>query len=295
MAVHVMHVKRVFRILKQFAITFFTLAQGLFGMFAFSDVACGAFVKHDLPCFISDGARVHGKPDLASVFPKRLVLEVPDHAVFFEQSFELFTACRIDIDLPRDVVTGSNQLFRRIESMYACEGRICDQVGAFGSRLKNTFTDVLEDPAILPLGNESGFFLPEQFSSLISRQFANFFRGVGRRLNTSPVSHTSTSRSKDQSRERPNTEDANFGSSVLCADLLQLGDAWEHGAIVPRPGTHTRIMARILILNSTLCNNRFPSQTVRRGCSNFESEISRASRRISCHELFGIASLSEWP
>ena len=79
--------------------------------------------------------------------------------------------------------------------MYAREGRIRHQVRAFGSRLKNTFTDVFEDSAILALGSQSSFFLPEQFLSLVSRKFVTLFRVVGRRLNFSPVSRTSTSRS----------------------------------------------------------------------------------------------------
>ena len=77
--------------------------------------------------------------------------------------------------------------------------------------------------------------------------------------------------------------------------LTKLGDAWEHGAIVPRPGTHTRIIARILILNGTLRNIDFPSQTPPRGCSNFESEILELPGGLSCQEPFGTAFLSVWP
>jgi hypothetical protein len=81
--------------------------------------------------------------------------------VFFEQSFELFSPRRIYVDLSRDIVTGSNQLARRIEPMYTRKGWIRDQVNTVGSRLKNSLTDLFEDPAVLSLSRLSSFFLLE--------------------------------------------------------------------------------------------------------------------------------------
>src|ERR1051325_2474343 len=184
-----MHVERVLRILKQLAVALFAFAQRLFGLFSLRDVARGALVIQNLSIFISHGASVNRKPYPAAVFAKRLVLEITNDAVLFEQSFELFASRRIDVDLPRDITTRSDQFARRVEAVYARERRVRHQVIAFGRRLKDTLTDVFEDPAIFTLGSETGFLLTQQFLSLISREFRAVIFGVGRRLRSSPVSH----------------------------------------------------------------------------------------------------------
>src|SRR5678816_3050694 len=98
-AAHVVHVKRVFGILKQLAVTLFTFAQRLLRLFTLCDISCGAFVEQDLAGVITHGACVHTKPDSAAVFAKRLVLEITNDAMLLEQSFELLTTRRIDINL----------------------------------------------------------------------------------------------------------------------------------------------------------------------------------------------------
>src|SRR5262245_13400758 len=70
------------------------------------------------------------------------------------------------------------------------EGRVRHQVTSFGSRLKDTFTDVFENPAIFAFGSQACFFLLKQFLGLILRELSTLFCGVGRRLNSSPLSHT---------------------------------------------------------------------------------------------------------
>src|SRR5215218_7978377 len=69
-AAHVMHVERVLRVLEKLAVTLFTFAQSLFGLFTLSDVSRSAFVIQDLTRFIQYCACVYRNPDPAAVFAK---------------------------------------------------------------------------------------------------------------------------------------------------------------------------------------------------------------------------------
>src|SRR6185369_8949393 len=114
--------------------------------------------------------------------------------------------------------------------------RVRHQVLSFGSRLKNTLTDVFEDPAIFAFRSQARFFLFKQFlvMGLILRKLSRFFCSVGRRLRSSPLSHTSNLQElKIQLRERGQSRsETRLGGSDFCAKLC-LRVAWEHGAIVP--------------------------------------------------------------
>src|SRR6185295_4242458 len=85
------------------------------------------------------------------------------------------------------------------------EGRVRHQVISFGSRLKDTLTDVFENPAIFAFRSQARFFLFKQFLGLVLRELSSRFCGVGRRLISSPLSHTSNLQElKIQLRERAN-------------------------------------------------------------------------------------------
>ena len=127
-------------------------------MFARGDVDDGALVVAEATVGVADGARVLRDPRGRAVPAVDLGLEFPNDVVLFEQATKRRPPRRVDVELTGDVGEPSDQLVGRVVAIDTRQCRVGAEVATIGSGLEDPLDRVLENAAVLRLGDTASRF-----------------------------------------------------------------------------------------------------------------------------------------
>jgi len=135
--------------------------------FALVDVLSSSLVVKDFALLITHGMGIYGDPDLAPSRRKIRFSNPLTKTLRFDQILEFLSAGRVDIHFMGNVLESADQIFGKIKSMHAREGRIGFNVLPFRCTLKDTLARVFKNDAVLLSALRSAF--SARFCSVMSR------------------------------------------------------------------------------------------------------------------------------